>query len=447
MVYFRPVAKDFAELNTSAARKLGDRLDDLAAFLGIDREHLDEWLQGVHGRTKLPNTFGRLWPADPDEPRDRLEMAEELGELRNSDARHEPELRVELAQLLGAAPSVVEEDLRAEHHRSRLDRCAFETSEAAYRAALKQRRGPRKTGPRAAEPIAEPATSESALPPEIASLRVSDARHDDLVLFRLADALDLSPGAVRAALDRAHHRQRLDRVDFSTHGPTQELLLAPRRPSPNPASSCPCASASTSSRPSTRLPFRAGIRLFQHQLAPLRKALELPRVNLFIADDVGLGKTIEAGLVMQELLLRQRLDFILIVTPAAITLQWRDEMERRFGPGFEIYNRAFVARRRKQRGYGVNPWTTHNRFIISYQTPAPARVPRPAAGRARRAPTPPARPSKTRSSSACSSSTPSAPPRRPNSAPRRPRPRSEQESTFRLVNLNKRHDKPTRELL
>ncbi|MEX1369344.1 MAG: DISARM system SNF2-like helicase DrmD [Nannocystaceae bacterium] len=115
-------------------------------------------------------------------------------------------------------------------------------------------------------------------------------------------------------------------------------------------------------------PFRAGIQIFQHQLAPLRKALELPRANLFIADDVGLGKTVEAGLVMQELLLRQRLSFILIAVPASITLQWRQEMERRFGLHFEIYNRAFVARRRRERGFGVNPWDTHNRFIISYQT-------------------------------------------------------------------------------
>jgi hypothetical protein len=63
-------------------------------------------------------------------------------------------------------------------------------------------------------------------------------------------------------------------------------------------------------------PFRAGIQIIDHQLIPLKKALELPRANLFIADDVGLGKTIEAGLVLQELVLRQRVDFVLIVCPS-----------------------------------------------------------------------------------------------------------------------------------
>jgi superfamily II DNA or RNA helicase len=115
-------------------------------------------------------------------------------------------------------------------------------------------------------------------------------------------------------------------------------------------------------------PFRAGIRLVDHQLTPLKKALELPRANLFIADDVGLGKTIEAGLVMTELELRQRVDFVLIVCPAALCLQWRAEMEKRFGQLFEIVGRDFVARRRRERGFGVNPWGTHSRFIISYQT-------------------------------------------------------------------------------
>lgn len=112
-------------------------------------------------------------------------------------------------------------------------------------------------------------------------------------------------------------------------------------------------------------PFRAGIKLMNHQLTPLKKALALPRANLFIADDVGLGKTIEAGLVLQELLLRQRVEFSLIICPASVCLQWRDEMQQRFGLHFEIMNRSFIARRRQERGFGVNPWRTHTRFIVS----------------------------------------------------------------------------------
>lgn len=113
-------------------------------------------------------------------------------------------------------------------------------------------------------------------------------------------------------------------------------------------------------------PFRAGIKLMNHQLTPLLKALSLPRANLFIADDVGLGKTIEAGLVLQELRLRQRIDFSLIVCPASVVLQWRDEMKKRFGLHFEVYDRDFIGRRRKERGFRVNPWSTHTRFIISH---------------------------------------------------------------------------------
>ena len=113
-------------------------------------------------------------------------------------------------------------------------------------------------------------------------------------------------------------------------------------------------------------PFRAGIKLMAHQLTPLMKALELPRANLFIADDVGLGKTIEAGLVLQELLLRQQADFVLVICPASVCLQWRDEMQRRFGLHFQVMTRQFVAYRRRDRGFGVNAWATHNRFIVSH---------------------------------------------------------------------------------
>jgi len=112
-------------------------------------------------------------------------------------------------------------------------------------------------------------------------------------------------------------------------------------------------------------PFRAGIQLHAYQLEPLRKALVLPRVNLFIADDVGLGKTIEAGLIAQEMLLRKRIRDIVVVCPPSVLLQWKDELETRFGLGFEILDKAYMARVRQERGYGVNPWTTHTRFLVS----------------------------------------------------------------------------------
>src|SRR5215470_5811488 len=88
-------------------------------------------------------------------------------------------------------------------------------------------------------------------------------------------------------------------------------------------------------------PFRAGIQITAYQLEPLRKALLLPRVNLFIADDVGLGKTIEAGLIAQELLLRRKVNYIVVVCPPSVLLQWKDEMESRFGLVFEILDRAY----------------------------------------------------------------------------------------------------------
>ncbi len=114
-------------------------------------------------------------------------------------------------------------------------------------------------------------------------------------------------------------------------------------------------------------PFRAGIRIDAYQLAPLRKALLLPRVNLFIADDVGLGKTIEAGLVASELLLRRRVKEIVVSCPPSMLLQWKDELESRFGLVFEILDRAYLERIRQERGYGVNPWTTLPRFLISHK--------------------------------------------------------------------------------
>lgn len=126
-------------------------------------------------------------------------------------------------------------------------------------------------------------------------------------------------------------------------------------------------SATAADRDLLQAPFRAGIRLDAYQLLPLRKALRLPRVNLLIADDVGLGKTVEAGLIARELLLRRRIDFIVIAAPPAMTIQWKDELEAKFGLSFEIIDRERVGEMRRLRGYSVNPWSTGSRFIVSHR--------------------------------------------------------------------------------
>ncbi len=113
-------------------------------------------------------------------------------------------------------------------------------------------------------------------------------------------------------------------------------------------------------------PYRAGIDVKAYQLEPLRKALLMPRVGLFIADDVGLGKTIEAGLILREMLLRQRIRRVVISCPPSVLRQWQEEMASRFGLAFTVMDRAYVAKVRQERGYGTNPWSTASRFLISH---------------------------------------------------------------------------------
>jgi len=112
-------------------------------------------------------------------------------------------------------------------------------------------------------------------------------------------------------------------------------------------------------------PFRSGITIEDYQLDPVVRALQMPRVNLLIADDVGLGKTIEAGLVVQELLLRHRAHTVLVVCPASLQLKWRDEMHDRFGLDFHIVDSEAVRVLRRERGVGANVWTHFPRLIVS----------------------------------------------------------------------------------
>lgn len=112
-------------------------------------------------------------------------------------------------------------------------------------------------------------------------------------------------------------------------------------------------------------PFRSGIDLEDYQLDPVARAILMPRVNLLIADDVGLGKTIEAGLVAQELLIRYRAHRILIICPATLQVQWHDQMRDKFGLEFRIVDSQLMHELRRTRGIHVNPWTHFPRLITS----------------------------------------------------------------------------------
>jgi len=112
-------------------------------------------------------------------------------------------------------------------------------------------------------------------------------------------------------------------------------------------------------------PFRSGITIEDYQLDPLVRAIQMPRVKLLLADDVGLGKTIEAGLVLQELILRHRARTVLVVCPASLLIKWRDEMLEKFGLEFRIVDTDLLRQLRRSRGIHTNPWTHFPRLITS----------------------------------------------------------------------------------
>lgn len=112
-------------------------------------------------------------------------------------------------------------------------------------------------------------------------------------------------------------------------------------------------------------PFRSGAKVEAYQLEPLRRALSAPRANLLLADDVGLGKTIEAGMVIQELLLRHRARTAIIVCPAGLCVKWQDEMRDKFGLDFRIVNSDAMKEVRRTHGVHANPFTLFPRIIVS----------------------------------------------------------------------------------
>ena len=104
-----------------------------------------------------------------------------------------------------------------------------------------------------------------------------------------------------------------------------------------------------------------------YQLVPLMRALELPRPRLLLADGVGLGKTIEAGLIICELIARRRAHRVLVVAPAGpLLVQWAQELRQRFGLRFTLVaDGAALQEQRRKLELGGNPFDAIALCLVS----------------------------------------------------------------------------------
>lgn len=109
-------------------------------------------------------------------------------------------------------------------------------------------------------------------------------------------------------------------------------------------------------------PLTANVIPLPHQLAALRRAMATEHPRLLLADEVGLGKTIEAGLIMRELKLRGLVRRTLVVAPTGLTGQWRDELQTHFGEQFQLLTPADFPSLRRQAG-DENLWRRFPRVI------------------------------------------------------------------------------------
>lgn len=79
-------------------------------------------------------------------------------------------------------------------------------------------------------------------------------------------------------------------------------------------------------------------RLLPHQIEATHRVINALKPRFLLADEVGLGKTIEAGLIMKELMLRKNYKNIIIVVPAPLQIQWQQELKNKFNEDFDIIN-------------------------------------------------------------------------------------------------------------
>jgi len=131
-------------------------------------------------------------------------------------------------------------------------------------------------------------------------------------------------------------------------------------------------------------PMESNVIPLPHQIHALSRAISGDRVRYLLADEVGLGKTIEAGLIMQELKFRGLVCRTLVVTPKSLAMQWVAEMDTHFNESFSLINPGdldALERLECPSSYGngdeaqtdYNPWLKFNQAIVTLDAVKPVK--------------------------------------------------------------------------
>lgn len=117
-------------------------------------------------------------------------------------------------------------------------------------------------------------------------------------------------------------------------------------------------------------PFESNVIPLPHQILALEKIMSGQFMRFLIADEVGMGKTIEAGLVLKELKLRGIVKRTMVVVPKSAMLQWKQEMKKHFNESFNIYDSELINTltrtfTRLDADNEINIWSQHNQLIVS----------------------------------------------------------------------------------
>ena len=118
-------------------------------------------------------------------------------------------------------------------------------------------------------------------------------------------------------------------------------------------------------------PIQSSVVPLPHQLYALNRAMSRDRIRYLLADEVGLGKTIEAGLILRELKLRGMARRVLVVAPKGLVRQWQAEMRLHFGESFRFIEPSEISAFRQWRDDEDNLWRMHDQVICSLDSVKP----------------------------------------------------------------------------